>query len=75
MTAAELIQSLQQLPPETKIVIRGYEDGYNDILKLRQVRIKYYPDAEWYYGVYSNSRDPDAIDAIDLYGENINEKK
>jgi len=75
MTAAELIQSLQQLNPETKIVIRGYEDGYNDILKLRQVRIKYYPDAEWYYGVYSDSEAPDAIDAIDLYRENTNEKK
>ena len=75
MTAAELIQSLQQLHPEAKMVIGGYEDGYNDILKLRQVRIKYYPDAEWYYGVYSDSKAPDAIDAIDLYRENTNEKK
>lgn len=47
-------------------MVRGYEDGYNDIQKLRKIRIKYFPDAEWYYGVYSDSKDPDSIDAIDL---------
>ena len=38
MTAQELIQHLQTLPPDTKIVVRGYEDGYNDILKLKEVK-------------------------------------
>jgi hypothetical protein len=75
MTAAELIKHLQQVHPDTKIVVRGYEDGYNDIQKLRKIRINYCPDAEWYYGVYSDSKDPDSIDAIDLYGENPNEKR
>ncbi|MDD4143913.1 MAG: hypothetical protein PHN68_04695 [Prolixibacteraceae bacterium] len=75
MTAAVLIKYLQQIHPDTKIVVRGYEDGYNDNLKLRKVRIKYYPDAEWYYGVYSDSKDTDSMDAVDLYGENVNEKK
>jgi len=36
MTASELIILLQKFPPETKIVVRGYEDGYNDIIELRQ---------------------------------------
>ena len=27
MTVQELINQLQTLPPETKVVIRGYEDG------------------------------------------------
>jgi hypothetical protein len=35
MTASELIKLLQEFPPDTKIVVRGYEDGYNDIIKLR----------------------------------------
>lgn len=74
MTASELIKFLQQVHPDTKIVVRGYEDGYNDIQKLRKIRIKYDPDAEWYYGVYSDSNDPESFDAIDLYGENPNEK-
>jgi hypothetical protein len=74
MTASELIKFPSASHPDTKIVVRGYEDGYNDIQKLRKIRIKYYPDAEWYYGVYSDSKDPDSFDAIDLYGENPNEK-
>ena len=52
MTALELIQLLQTLPPHTKIVVRGYEDGYNDILKLNEVKIKPKADAQWYDGEY-----------------------
>lgn len=74
MTAQELIQHLQTLPPDTKIVIRGYEDGYNDILKLKEVKIKTKADASWYDGEYESSNDADAIAAIDLFGENKNAK-
>lgn len=75
MTAKELILHLQVLPPETKIVVRGYEDGYNDIQNLRPVKIKYHPDAAWYYGEYADSKDTGTIDAIELFGENTNENK
>ena len=74
MTAQELIQHLQTLPPTTKILVRGYEDGYNDILKLNEVKIKPNPNAYWYDGEYENNTDADAITAIDLYGENQNPK-
>jgi hypothetical protein len=40
MTAQELIHQLQTLPPHTKIVVRGYEDGFNNILQLKEVKIK-----------------------------------
>jgi len=72
MTADELIRQLQTYPPDTKIVIRGYEDGYNDILKLRSVKIKPNENSHWYDGEYDESNDSDAIDAIDLFGENKN---
>jgi len=74
MTAAELIQQLRTYPPDTKIVIRGYEDGYNDILELRSVRIKPNENSNWYDGEYEDSKDADAIDAIDIFGENKNPK-
>ena len=82
MTAIELIQQLQTLSPETKIVVRGYEDGYNDILQLKAIKIKPKTDAHWYDGEYELSTDADAIDAIDLpacctadrYGDNQNPK-
>ena len=70
MTALELIQLLQTLPSQTKIVVRGYEDGYNDILKLNEVKIKPKADAVWYYGEYVDTNDSEAILAIDLFGVN-----
>lgn len=73
MTALELIMLLQKFSPETKIVVRGYEDGYNDIIELKQIKIKYNPEAEWYYGLYSDSKEADAIPAIDLFGKNPKE--
>ena len=74
MTVAELIQQLKTFSPDTKIVIRGYEDGYNDISKLRSVKIKPNENADWYLGEYEDSKDADAIDAVDLFGENKNTK-
>ena len=74
MTAQQLIQLLQNLPPTTKIVVRGYEDGYNDILKLIEVKIKINIESDWYNGEYEESRDADAINAINLFGENQNAK-
>jgi len=70
MTAAELIDLLLTFPPDTKIVIRGYEDGYNDILKIRAIKIKPNENSNWYDGEYIDSNDADAIDAMDLFGEN-----
>ncbi|MEI8366623.1 MAG: hypothetical protein WCF65_09440 [Parachlamydiaceae bacterium] len=74
MTAQELIIHLKTLPPETKVVVRGYEDGYNDILKIRTVKIKHNENSRWYDGEYDNSEDSDAINALDLFGENKNPK-
>ena len=74
MTAQELIKHLQALPPNTKVVVRGYEDGYNDILKLKEVKIKLNPNAYAWDGEYEDSTDADATTAIDLYGENQNPK-
>ena len=70
MTAQELIQLLQALPPHTKIVVRGYEDGYNDILRLNEVKIKPKADAEGYDGEYIDTNDAEATLAIDLFGVN-----
>jgi hypothetical protein len=72
MKAKELIRLLEKLPPDMKIVVRGYEEGYNDIIELKPLQLKHKQDAEWYYGEYLKSEDPDSIEAIELYGENKN---
>ena len=70
MTAKELIIQLQKLSPEIKIVVRGYEEGYNDIQQLKPVKLKEELNAKWYYGEYSKDDSPHSIEAIELYGEN-----
>lgn len=72
MTAFELIDFLKRLKPETKIVVRGYEDGYNDILQIKPVKIKQKVDSHWYDGEYDESDEEDVIDAVDLFGKNKN---
>ena len=74
MTAQELIQQLQTLSPNTKIVVRGYEDGYNDILQLKEVKIKPNPKAYTWDGEYEDSNNVGATIAVNLYGENQNPK-
>ncbi len=70
MTAKELIILLQELPPEIKVVIRGYEEGYNDIQQLKPLKLRKMIDAKWYYGEYTKTDTAYSIDAVDLYGEN-----
>jgi hypothetical protein len=72
MNAKKLIELLQNLPPEQKVVIRGYEDGFNDIKELRGVRLVHQANSPWYYGEYMLSNEPGAIEAIELFGQNKN---
>lgn len=72
MTILELIHHLQLFPPDARVVVRGYEDGYNDILQLKQVKIKPSAKTFWWNGEYQESSDTNAIDAVELYGDNQN---
>ena len=73
MTAVELIHLLQALPPDTRLVVRGYEDGYNDITVLKPLRLQPREGgAEWYYGEYETGEQ--GFVAMELFGENKNPK-
>lgn len=74
MTVKELINELQQLPPDIRIIIRGYEDGYNDILRIIPRIIIPHPEQKAdYYGEYTDAgrkHETGVINAVELYGEN-----
>ena len=72
MTVSELIQLLSKINPDIKVVVRGYENGYNDILELKPVKIKQKAHSKDYDGEYADSEDDNASDAINLFGENEN---
>lgn len=51
MTVAELITKLQALPNHNlRVVVRGYEAGYNDITELEELKLKLNVYNNVYYG-------------------------
>ena len=43
MTVRELIQKLQAMPQDAKVVVRGYEDGVDDISEINLCKLKALP--------------------------------
>ncbi len=70
MTVSELISKLKNLPPDLKVVVRGYEDGYNEIITLKNKSIALNGVAAWWDGEYMDSDENEGIPAIELFGEN-----
>ena len=75
MTASELIRKLNDLPPETKIIVRGYENGYNDIIMLMNRKITINIERNWWDGEYIDSKETPAIHAVELFGDNHNSEE
>ena len=71
MTSNELITLLQKLPPDMKIVVRGYEAGCDDISELKPLRLQKDSGANWYYLLYRDDDTVDAVEAVQLFGGNV----
>lgn len=52
MTAEELIEQLQKLPPETPVLVEGYETGFDDIVELSPEQVVRYRRAQDWDGEY-----------------------
>lgn len=52
MTAAEPIERLKTLPPESTVLVEGYETGYDDIVDLKPVEMARYRKAQEWDGEY-----------------------
>ena len=55
MTAEELIAHLQKLPPETPVLVEGYETGFDDIVDLTFEQVVRYRHAQEWDGEYQVS--------------------
>ena len=73
MIVAELIRLLTQYSGDTRVVIRGYEGGYNDVKLLNPVELKLDHESSCYYGQHADAEyirvRPDAL-AVELWGRN-----
>ena len=58
MTAEELIKRLQALPPETPVLVEGYETGYDDIVDLKAEDVFRYRKAQEWDGEYQKQDEP-----------------
>lgn len=76
MTIQELIETLSNFDPDWLVVIAGYRSGYNDVIKVKPVKIQLNVNPQWYCGAYTLARPncPDATKhhAIYLGGYNPN---
>jgi hypothetical protein len=39
MTISELIEKLKEYPQDLRVVVRGYEDGLNDVVGFKEMEI------------------------------------
>lgn len=76
MTVNELIAALQGYPPDVRVIVLGYENGYDDITLVKQIAIMPEEKPEWYKGRYDDAP-PEKADqaerAVLVYGRNEEE--
>lgn len=61
MAVKELIEKLQELDPETRVMTQGYEGGYCDVSVSEVCNVALDVNAPWYYGPH------DRLDKDDEY--------
>lgn len=67
MNVNQLIKRLQMYPPDLRVVVRGYEGGYNDVDTFENLKIVLDYNSAWYYGKHE--------DVESLYGNNAEKLK
>lgn len=65
-TVAQLITELQALNPNQRVMVRGYEGGYNDCPAPKQVMVELNQNSEWYYGPHDDAEEPESPRAIQV---------
>lgn len=76
MIIKELIEELKKYPSDMRVVIRGYEDGYNDIQDFKELLAAIDVNKKDYYGAHESilEGEIDKFDKVEkvleLYGEN-----
>ncbi|MFH1323329.1 MAG: hypothetical protein ABIH80_05825 [Methanobacteriota archaeon] len=48
MIIEELIQQLQRYPKNSRVIVQGYEDGFDEVYTVKEISIKPNTSHEWY---------------------------
>ena len=54
MTADEMITLLQTLPPDTPVLVEGYENGFDEVVDLKTQEVVRYRHAQPWDGQYQS---------------------
>jgi len=54
-TVAQLIEALRKFPPEMRVIVRGYESGYDDPERLVVIQVEPEDFESTVYGQYKNA--------------------
>ena len=54
MTVKELISELQKHNPEKLVLVSGYEEGYDDLKEVREIKVNYKPTDKYWKGEYTD---------------------
>lgn len=57
MTTQELMAQLATLPPDTQVMLEGYEGGYRDVRRIETFPVKLNVNDAWYYGPHEICED------------------
>ena len=79
MTAEELIEHLKLLPPETPVLVEGYETRFDDIVELISEQVVRYRHAQEWDGEYQpldrfSSQETGAMQATVIRGRKGNRR-
>ncbi|KXS54394.1 MAG: hypothetical protein AWU57_1227 [Marinobacter sp. T13-3] len=55
MTTQELIERLKEFPPQTPVLVVGYETGFDDIVELKSCEVVRYRHAQEWDGEYQTA--------------------
>ncbi len=58
MNVQQLIEELQKHPPEMRVIVQGYEGGYNDMKppEITSIRLNVHDEDCGYYGRHDNEK-------------------
>jgi hypothetical protein len=54
MNVGQLIEQLKNYPQDLRVVVRGYEGGYNDVVQFENLKIVLDYHSAWYYGKHED---------------------
>lgn len=73
MKVRDLLTLLSKMPADADVVAKGYEDGVDDVVQVKLVKLKKDINTEWYYGKHQISEDGD-VQAVFIQREERKEE-